>query len=111
MSVRKNASNPVVQALRCRVRFQTREPVARSTPPERPRRGNSDALDPLITSNKRSPGYIGRVAAVAALATGLTAVTAFLSLRLAKQIGRLSVPPLYDDVSYFVDAAKWLDAV
>jgi hypothetical protein len=65
----------------------------------------------LITSNKRSPGYIGRVAAVAALATGLTAVTAFLSLRLAKQIGRLSVPPLYDDVSYFVDAAKWLDAV
>jgi hypothetical protein len=65
----------------------------------------------LITSNKRSPGYIGRVAAVAALVTGLTAVTAFLSLRLAKQIGRLSVPPLYDDVSYFVDAAKWLDAV
>jgi hypothetical protein len=65
----------------------------------------------LITSNKRSPRYIGRVAAVAALATGLTAVTAFLSLRLAKQIGRLSVPPLYDDVSYFVDAAKWLDAV
>jgi hypothetical protein len=68
-------------------------------------------LDPLITSNKRSSRYIGRVAAIAALATGLTAVTAFLSLRLAKQIGRLSVPPLYDDVSYFVDAAKWLVAV
>jgi hypothetical protein len=68
-------------------------------------------LDPLIASNKKSSRYIGRVAAIAALATGLTAVTAFLSLRLAKQIGRLSVPPLYDDVSYFVDAAKWLVAV
>jgi hypothetical protein len=68
-------------------------------------------LDPLTTSSKRSSHHIGRIAAVAALAAGLTAVTAFLSLMLAKQIGRLSVPPLYDDVSYFVAAAKWLNAV
>src|SRR6266446_9879496 len=36
----KNAANPVAQALRCRVHLQTREPVARSTPPERPPGGS-----------------------------------------------------------------------
>ena len=33
---RKNATDPVAQALRCAVRLQTREPVARSAPPEKP---------------------------------------------------------------------------
>jgi hypothetical protein len=64
----------------------------------------------LIIFNKELPRQLGHVAAVVALAGALTAVTAFLSLRLAQQFGRLSVPPLYDDVSYFVAAARWLDA-
>jgi hypothetical protein len=67
-------------------------------------------FDLLIVFNKELSRPVGRVAAVAALAGALTTVTAFLSLRLAQQFGRLSVPPLYDDVTYFVAAARWLDA-
>jgi hypothetical protein len=67
-------------------------------------------FDLLIVFNKELSRQLGRVAAVVALAGVLTAVTAFLSLRLAQQFGRLSVPPLYDDVVYFVDAARWLYA-
>jgi hypothetical protein len=63
---------------------------------------------PLIASGKRLSHQARRVAAVIGLALVLAAITAFLSLRLAKQFGRLSVPPLYDDVSYFVEAARWL---
>jgi len=50
------------------------------------------------------------VAVVGVLAVILTAVTASLSLRLAQQFGRLSVPPLYDDVVYFLAAVQWLNA-
>jgi hypothetical protein len=64
----------------------------------------------LIASGKRSSHQAGRVAAVIGLAVILTAITASLSLRLAEQFGRLSVPPLYDDVAYFLAAAQWLDA-
>ena len=63
----------------------------------------------LIASGKRLSHQARRVSAVIGLALILAAITAFLSLRLAKQFGRLSVPPLYDDVSYFVEAASWLD--
>lgn len=65
----------------------------------------------LIASGKRLSHQARRVAAVIGLALTLAAITAFLSLRLAKQFGRLFVPPLYDDVSYFVEAARWLNAV
>jgi hypothetical protein len=65
----------------------------------------------LIVSSKRLFHQARRVAAVIGLALILAAITASLSLRLAEQFGRLSVPPLYDDVSYFVEAARWLNAV
>jgi hypothetical protein len=34
----------------------------------------------------------------------------FVSLSLSFKAGRLSIPPTYDDVSYFVDAARWLSS-
>jgi hypothetical protein len=64
----------------------------------------------LIASGKRLSHQARRVAAIIGLALILAAITASLSLRLAEQFGRLSVPPLYDDVSYFLAAAQWLDA-
>ena len=65
----------------------------------------------LIASGKRLSHQARRVVAVIGLALILAAITASLSLlRLAEQFGRLSVPPLYDDVSYFLAAAQWLDA-
>jgi hypothetical protein len=65
----------------------------------------------LIASGNRLSHEARRVAAVIGLALILAAITASLSLRLAEQFGRLSIPPLYDDVSYFVEAARWLNAV
>src|SRR6266403_565434 len=64
----------------------------------------------LIASRKRMSRQPGRVAAVIGLAVILTAITASLSLRLAEQFGRLSIPPTYDDVAYFLAAAQWLNA-
>jgi hypothetical protein len=66
---------------------------------------------PLISFSKRSSHQTGRAAVVIGLIVILTAVTASLSLRLAEQFGRLSVPPLYDDVVYFLAAAQWLNDV
>ncbi len=67
-------------------------------------------FDPLSADDKRWPLRAGRVAAVVALAVILTAVTATLSLEQARQFGRLAVPPLYDDVVYFLSAVQWLNA-
>jgi hypothetical protein len=64
----------------------------------------------LIAFSKRLSHQAGRIAAVIGIAVILTAVTATFSLRLAEQFGRLSVPPLYDDVTYFLAAAQWLNA-
>ena len=64
----------------------------------------------LIASRKRLSHQAGRVAAVIGLVVILTAITASLSLRLAEQFGRLSIPPTYDDVAYFLAAAQWLNA-
>ena len=63
----------------------------------------------MIVSSRIFHRQIGRVVAVGGLAVVLTAVTALLSLRLSEQFGRLSVPPLYDDVVYFVSAIQWLN--
>lgn len=52
----------------------------------------------------------GRVAAIIGLVGVLTTIIAWLALRLAQQSGRLAVPPLYDDVVYFLAAAQWLNA-
>jgi hypothetical protein len=64
---------------------------------------------PLIGSSRRLSHQAGRAAAVIGLVVVLTTITASLSLRLAEQFGRLSVPPLYDDVSYFLAATRWLN--
>lgn len=64
----------------------------------------------MIVSDKGLSHQAGRVAAVGVLAVILTAVTTSLSLKLAEQFGRLSVPPLYDDVVYFLAAIQWLNA-
>ncbi len=63
----------------------------------------------MIASGKRLSHQAGRIAAVIGIAVILTAVTATFSLKLAEQLGRLSVPPLYDDVVYFVAAVQWLN--
>jgi len=63
----------------------------------------------LIAFSKRLSHQAGRIAAVIGIAVILTAVTATFSLKLAEQLGRLSVPPLYDDVVYFVAAVQWLN--
>jgi hypothetical protein len=63
----------------------------------------------LISFSKRLSHQAGRAAVVIGLIVILTAVTASLSLRLAEQFGRLSIPPTYDDVVYFLVAAQWLN--
>src|SRR5260370_14838775 len=63
----------------------------------------------LISFSKRLSHQAGRAAVVIGLIVILTAVTASLSLRLAEQFGRLSIPPTYDDVVYFLAAAQWLN--
>ncbi|TQF38525.1 hypothetical protein UNPF46_16530 [Bradyrhizobium sp. UNPF46] len=51
-----------------------------------------------------------RIAGLVILASGITAVVASRSLDASRLHGRLSVPPLYDDVSYFGDAVRWVNA-
>ena len=52
----------------------------------------------------------GRIAVIVGLVVVLVAIAAFFALRLAQQTGRLAVPPLYDDVVYFLAAVQWLNA-
>jgi hypothetical protein len=51
-----------------------------------------------------------KASAILALTAALCAIVAYVSLTASFDHGQLSVPPLYDDVSYFVDAARWLSA-
>lgn len=51
-----------------------------------------------------------RLAGLIGLALLLTAVVAYRSLEVSSLYSRLSVPPLYDDVSYFHHAVKWMNA-
>jgi hypothetical protein len=52
-----------------------------------------------------------RIFGFVSLAAGITAIVASRSLDASQLRGRLSVPPLYDDVSYFLDAIRWMNAV
>jgi hypothetical protein len=52
-----------------------------------------------------------RISGLVLLASGITAIVASRSLEASRLHGRLSVPPLYDDVSYFLDAIRWMNAV
>jgi hypothetical protein len=63
----------------------------------------------LIAFSKRLSHQAGRIAVVIGIVVILAAVTAAFSFKLAEQFGRLSVPPLYDDVEYFVAAVQWLN--
>ncbi|EJN06989.1 hypothetical protein PMI42_08108 [Bradyrhizobium sp. YR681] len=51
-----------------------------------------------------------RIAGLVILAACITAIVASRSLEASQLHGRLSVPPLYDDVSYFLDAIRWMNA-
>jgi hypothetical protein len=52
----------------------------------------------------------GKAIFVLALTVLLSGFITDVSLTLSFENGRLSVPPLYDDVVYFVEAARWLSA-
>jgi hypothetical protein len=52
-----------------------------------------------------------RISGFVILAAGITAIVASRSIEASQLHGRLSVPPLYDDVSYFLDAVRWMNAV
>jgi hypothetical protein len=49
-----------------------------------------------------------KVGAVAALTAVLCTIITFVGLSLSFKAGRLSIPPTFDDVAYFVSAAEWL---
>ncbi|MGT2436703.1 hypothetical protein ACU4GH_13460 [Bradyrhizobium betae] len=51
-----------------------------------------------------------RLSGLAILALGTTAIVASRSIEASQLHGRLSVPPLYDDISYFLDAVQWMNA-
>ena len=51
-----------------------------------------------------------KASAIVALTAALCALLGYVSLAASFAHGQLSVPPLYDDVSYFVAAARWLSA-
>jgi hypothetical protein len=61
-----------------------------------------------IASATSRPG--SKTIAVVALVSGLTAIIACVGIRASLKFGRLSIPPTYDDVVYFISAAKWLSA-
>jgi hypothetical protein len=51
-----------------------------------------------------------KVSTIVVLTAALCALIGYVSLAASFDHGHLSVPPLYDDVSYFADAARWLAA-
>lgn len=51
-----------------------------------------------------------RLSGLTILAACITAIVAYKSLDVSSLHGRLSVPPLYDDVSHFLDAVRWMNA-
>jgi hypothetical protein len=51
-----------------------------------------------------------RLSVLVALAALVAAVVADKAIALSRLHGRLSIPPIYDDVSYFVDATRWMNA-
>jgi hypothetical protein len=61
-------------------------------------------------AEKKSENPWLRFGSLLVFALLFTAIVANRSLELSSQHGRLSVPPTYDDVVYFLDAARWLNA-
>ena len=66
-----------------------------------------------IAAVLRDPALVRAVvkaSTIVALTAALCAFIGYVSLAASFDHGHLSVPPLYDDVSYFADAALWLSA-
>jgi hypothetical protein len=61
-----------------------------------------------IASATSHPGF--KTISIVALVSLLTAIIACAGIRTSLKFGRLSIPPTYDDVVYFISAAKWLSA-
>ena len=53
-------------------------------------------------------GALLRISGLVIVAACITAIVASRSLEASQLHGRLAVPPLYDDVSYFLDAVRWI---
>jgi hypothetical protein len=51
-----------------------------------------------------------RISGLVILAACITTIVAYRSLEVSRLHSRLSVPPLYDDVSYFLHAVRWMNA-
>ncbi|WP_441233049.1 hypothetical protein [Bradyrhizobium sp. 930_D9_N1_4] len=62
------------------------------------------------TENKADQNNWLRISGLVILAACITAIVASRSIEASTLQGRLSVPPLYDDVSYFLDAVRWMNA-
>jgi hypothetical protein len=61
-----------------------------------------------IARAKSGAGF--KAIAIAALVVVLTAIITEAGIQASLKFGRLSIPPTYDDVVYFISAAKWLSA-
>jgi hypothetical protein len=64
----------------------------------------------VIRIAKAEPRQELKIVWVAVLIFILTAIIACTGIRASLEFGRLSVPPTYDDVVYFISAVKWLAA-
>ena len=67
----------------------------------------------MITStaaNGIAKPRLDKAISVVALVLLLTATITSAGIRASLKFGRLSIPPTYDDVVYFISAAKWLSA-
>lgn len=67
-------------------------------------------VDTATTANTDRSAWL-RISGLVILAAGITVIVASRSIEASQLHGRLSVPPLYDDVSYFLDAVRWMNAV
>ncbi|MBW7972708.1 glycosyltransferase family 39 protein [Bradyrhizobium sp. BR 10289] len=52
-----------------------------------------------------------RFSGLVVLAACITAIVAYKSLQASSLNGRLCIPPIYDDVAYFIDAVRWRDGL
>jgi hypothetical protein len=61
----------------------------------------------LVTATS-GPGF--KAFSVVVLVSLLTTLLTYVGIRASLRFGRLSIPPTYDDVVYFLSAAKWMSA-
>jgi hypothetical protein len=61
-----------------------------------------------VRNRRPSATALWKISAIATLVCPATLVLTWNALQASSRVGRLSVPPTYDDVVYFAAAAKWL---